>query len=229
MNINTWEEFFQQEFKQPYAQTLLAKIEARDAVTEVYPPKALRMQAFTLCPLDQVKVVMIGQDPYHQPGQANGLAFSVNPGVPLPPSLRNIYKEIKTDCLVQMNDQSGDLTYLAQQGVLLLNASLTVERDRPLAHQDYGYHQLLEAVLKLLNEAAQPLVFMLWGAQAKRYRQWLTNPRHLVLTAHHPSPLSANRGGWFGCQHFSKTNAWLVGHHMSPIQWSNILPTDLVY
>lgn len=222
MAFQTWEQFFEHEFAQPYVQTLFAQLAAREKVAEVYPSPSLRYRSFQLCPLDQVKVVMIGQDPYHQPGQANGLAFSVNQGIALPPSLLNIYKEITSDCQVKMDFQSGDLTYLATQGVLLLNASLTVEKDRPLAHRDLGYGQLFKTVLSLLSSQSRPLVFLLWGNQAKQYQKFLINPHHFVLTAHHPSPLSANRGGWFGCRHFSKTNAWLSQHGVTAIHWSNI-------
>jgi uracil-DNA glycosylase len=221
MKINNWESFFASEFQTPYAKAMIENLAQMDGQKTIYPPKNLRFRAFELCPLDQVKVIMIGQDPYHQPGQANGLAFSVNPGVKLPPSLVNIYKEIITDCQVTMNRESGDLSYLASQGVLLLNAALTVERDHPLSHAKIGYQILFRNILSLLNAQAKPYVYLLWGGQAKQYAKWLTQPNQLVLTANHPSPLSANRGGWFGSRHFSKTNQWLIDHHLTPVKWSN--------
>jgi uracil-DNA glycosylase len=179
-------------------------------------------RAFELCPIHQLKVVMIGQDPYHQAGQANGLAFSVNSGVKLPPSLINIYKEISEDVGVKMNFQSGDLTYLAKQGVLLLNSLLTVEDSNPLSHQKIGYDIFFEHVFEFLESLDQPILYLLWGGQAKTYQPWIKNPHHSFLLAHHPSPLSANRGGWFGSKHFSKTNLWLQEKGLNPIHWSNI-------
>lgn len=219
MKHHTWASFFSEQFALPYGQALLAAIQERAKTQVIFPPEHQRFRAFELCPLAEVKVVIIGQDPYHQTGQANGLAFSVNEGIPLPPSLKNIYREIADDCQVTMHGQSGDLTYLATQGVLLLNAALTVEEGRPLAHQKLGYELLFQALLTMLNQLDKPLVFLLWGGHAKAYQRWLTHPHHLVLTANHPSPLSANRGGWFGCRHFSKTNAWLHEHGLTPVQW----------
>ena len=219
----TWSDFFLQENQQPYAKALNAVLDQAYATKTIYPPRLRMYHAFHLCPMDRVKIVMIGQDPYHQPGQANGLAFSVHAGIPLPPSLKNIYKEIETDLNVKMNHKDGDLTYLATQGVLLLNSLLTVEEGKPLSHQHVGYHIFFEHVLTYLNQTTQPIVFLLWGNQAKSYRKWLTNPHHLVLDAHHPSPLSANRGGWFGCKHFSLANTWLSKQGITPIHWSNLL------
>ena len=220
----TWEDFLRQESQQPYAKALTIFLDQAYATKVIYPPRSLMYQAFELCPREKVKVVMIGQDPYHQPGQANGLAFSVSSGIPLPPSLKNIYKEIQADVNVPMNHQNGDLGYLAKQGVLLLNSLLTVEEGKPLSHDHVGYQTFFEHVLLELNQSKQPIVFLLWGNQAKAYRRWLTHSHHLVLEAHHPSPLSANRGGWFGCKHFSKSNAWLIKQGLQPIQWSNLVP-----
>jgi uracil-DNA glycosylase len=221
---STWADFLRQENQQPYAKALTNFLDQAYATKVIYPPRSLMYQAFELCPREQVKVVMIGQDPYHQPGQANGLAFSVSSGIPLPPSLKNIFKEIQTDVKVAMNHQNGDLRYLAKQGVLLLNSLLTVEEGKPLSHDHVGYQTFFEHVLLDLNQSKQPIVFLLWGSQAKSYRRWLTHPHHLVLEAHHPSPLSANRGGWFGCKHFSLANAWLLKQGIQPIQWSNLVP-----
>ncbi len=221
MNRN-WQTFFNQEKTLPYAQSLKQFLDQAYQEKVIYPPRHLMYRAFELCPINQLKVVMIGQDPYHQPGQANGLAFSVNPGVKLPPSLINIYKEISDDLGVRMNFQSGDLTYLAKQGVLLLNSLLTVEDSKPLSHQKIGYDVFFEHVFQFLESLDQPILYLLWGGQAKTYQPWIKNPHHGFMLAHHPSPLSANRGGWFGSKHFSKTNLWLQEKGLSPIHWSNI-------
>ncbi len=216
-----WQNFFNQEKTLPYALSLKQFLDRAYAEKLVYPPRQLMYQAFAFCPVDQLKVVIIGQDPYHQPGQANGLAFSVNPGMKLPPSLINIYKEISEDLKVNMDFQNGDLTYLAKQGVLLLNSLLTVEDSKPLSHQHIGYDVFFEHVFQFLETLEQPIMYLLWGGQAKGYQSWITHPNHAYLLAHHPSPLSANRGGWFGSQHFSKTNAWLESKNLKPIHWSN--------
>ncbi len=216
-----WQNFFNQEKTLPYALSLKQFLDRAYAEKLVYPPRQLMYQAFAFCPVDQLKVVIIGQDPYHQPGQANGLAFSVNPGMKLPPSLINIYKEISEDLKVNMDVQNGDLTYLAKQGVLLLNSLLTVEDSKPLSHQHIGYDVFFEHVFQFLETLEQPIMYLLWGGQAKGYQSWITHPNHAYLLAHHPSPLSANRGGWFGSQHFSKTNAWLESKNLKPIHWSN--------
>lgn len=216
-----WQTFFNQEKHLPYAQSLKQFLDQAYQEKVVYPPRDLMYQAFALCPLDQLKVVIIGQDPYHQPGQANGLAFSVNSGIKPPPSLLNIYKEISTDLQVKMDLQNGDLSYLAKQGVLLLNSLLTVEESRPLSHQKIGYDIFFEHIFQFLESLEQPIMYLLWGGQAKAYQSWITHPHHAFLLAHHPSPLSANRGGWFGCQHFSKTNSWLEKNNLKPIHWSN--------
>ncbi len=216
-----WQTFFNQEKQHPYAQSLKQFLDQAYQQKNIYPPRQLMYQAFALCPVPQLKVVIIGQDPYHQPGQANGLAFSVNPGIKLPPSLINIYKEISQDLQVKMDYQSGDLTYLAKQGVLLLNSLLTVEDSKPLSHQHIGYDIFFEHIFQFLETLDQPIMYLLWGGQAKAYQSWITHPNHAYLLAHHPSPLSANRGGWFGCQHFSKTNIWLEKNQLKSIRWSN--------
>lgn len=183
----------------------------------VYPPQEQILRAFALTPFDQVKVVLLGQDPYHGKGQAHGLAFSVEEGVRIPPSLRNIYKELESDCHITPPSH-GDLSHWAEQGVLLLNTCLTVEEGKAGSHHKLGWEQLTHLALSALQETPSPLVFLLWGNPAQRKRPLLTAPHHLVLTASHPSPLSA-RHSFFGCQHFSKTNQFLSHHHIDPIHW----------
>jgi uracil-DNA glycosylase len=221
MTDTTWQAFFASESQLPYAKNLEQFLDQAYAEKTIYPPRQHMYAAFELCPLNQVKVVIIGQDPYHQLGQANGLAFSVNPGVLLPPSLKNIYKEIAADLNITMDVSKGDLSYLAKQGVLLLNSILTVEAHRPLSHQAIGYDQFFRHVLTLLNTIDSPMMFLLWGQSAQRYQTLIDHRLHAVLKAHHPSPLSANRGGWFGSKHFSQTNLWLMNQGLSPIHWSN--------
>jgi uracil-DNA glycosylase len=226
--MQTWNDFFSQEKPLPYFLKMETFLKRADGEKRIYPPQEKMFRAFELCPLTSLKVVIIGQDPYHQPGQANGLAFSVNPGVKLPPSLKNIYKEIESDLKVKMNMHDGDLSYLATQGVLLINSLLSVEEGKPLSHRHLGYDLFFQHLLTFISSLSQPIVFLLWGHQAKQY-QSLIHPRHHLLFAHHPSPLSANRGGWFGCNHFSLTNQWLTLQGLTPIQWSNILSSNLLY
>ena len=226
--MQTWNDFFSQEKPLPYFLEMENFLKRADGEKRIYPPQEKMFRAFELCPLTSLKVVIIGQDPYHQPGQANGLAFSVNPGVKLPPSLKNIYKEIESDLKVKMNMHDGDLSYLATQGVLLINSLLSVEEGKPLSHRHLGYDLFFQHLLTFISSLSQPIVFLLWGHQAKQY-QSLIHPRHHLLFAHHPSPLSANRGGWFGCNHFSLTNQWLTLQGLTPIQWSNILSSNLLY
>jgi uracil-DNA glycosylase len=222
MPITTWNQFLEAELKLPYAEKLLQFLHHAYRHSTIYPDKENLFNAFETCPLQSLKVIIIGQDPYHQPGQAHGLAFSVKEGLPLPPSLRNIYKEIEQDTQQNMNFQSGDLTYLAHQGVLLLNSILTVESNQPLSHQRIGYETFFEHVMTFLDTLNQPMMFLLWGGWAKKAQKWIHNPHHHAQIANHPSPLSANRGGWFGTKHFSKTNQWLLGQGLTPIHWSNI-------
>jgi uracil-DNA glycosylase len=187
------------------------------ATTTVYPPGRLIFNAFDLCPFDKVKVVIIGQDPYHGPGQAHGLCFSVNEGVPFPPSLRNIFKEIQDDLGTPI-PTSGDLTRWAQQGVLLLNATLTVRAGQAGSHQRQGWEEFTDAAIRALATEREHLVFILWGAYAQKKGAFIDRSRHLVLASAHPSPLSAYNG-FFGNRHFSRTNAYLVEHGEEPIQW----------
>lgn len=190
----------------------------KQAQKTIYPPSKQIFSALNITPLDHVKVVILGQDPYHGPNQANGLSFSVQRGVALPPSLRNIFHELNTDLGVPV-PRHGDLTKWAEQGVLLLNSVLTVEAGQPTSHQKQGWEEFTDAVIDVLNEQREHIVFILWGAYAQRKGQRINREKHLVLTAAHPSPLAANRGGFFGCKVFSKTNQYLKQHGIEPIDW----------
>lgn len=184
----------------------------------IYPPSSLIFNALNTTPLHAVKVVILGQDPYHGPNQAHGLSFSVQRGVALPPSLRNIFHELHTDLGMPVPSH-GDLTRWAQQGVLLLNSVLTVEAGQPTSHQKRGWEDFTDQVIDVLNEQREHLVFILWGAYAQRKGQRIDRSKHLVLTAAHPSPLAANRGGFFGCRVFSKANNYLKQNGIEPIDW----------
>lgn len=216
----SWDIFFKEVAQKDYAKRLKSFLDEEYAKHIVYPPRHLVFNAFNLTAPENIKVVIIGQDPYHEPNQAMGLSFSVPSSVRLPPSLINIYKEIESDLGVKMKND-GDLTYLAKQGVLLLNAYLTVRQSEALSHRLPEYEQFMDDALDYINKLPQPIVFLLWGGFAKKYLKKITNPQHHVLTCVHPSPLSANRGGWFGNRHFSKTNAFLKEHGISPIVWEN--------
>ncbi|AUX89252.1 uracil-DNA glycosylase [Acinetobacter sp. ACNIH1] len=193
-------------------------IEEKRADKVIYPPNHLIFNALNTTPLDRVKVVIIGQDPYHGLNQAHGLSFSVQKGVALPPSLRNIFHELHNDLGVKI-PKHGDLTHWAEQGVLLLNAVLTVEAAQPTSHQKRGWEEFTDHVIDVLNEQREHIVFILWGAYAQRKGQRIDQNKHLILKAAHPSPLSANRGGFFGCKVFSKTNNYLKQHGIEPIDW----------
>ena len=184
----------------------------------IYPPSKQIFNALNTTPLQDVKVVILGQDPYHGPNQANGLSFSVQRGVALPPSLRNIFHELHVDLGVE-RPKHGDLTHWAEQGVLLLNAVLTVEAGQPTSHQKRGWEEFTDHVIDVLNEQREHIVFILWGAYAQRKGQRINQDKHLVLKAAHPSPLAANRGGFFGCKVFSKSNNYLKQHGIEPIDW----------
>ncbi|MBI1452739.1 MULTISPECIES: uracil-DNA glycosylase [Acinetobacter] len=194
---------------------LVQEIKAKKVV---YPPNALIFNALNTTPLANVKVVILGQDPYHGPNQAHGLSFSVQKGVPLPPSLRNIYHELQSDLGITV-PKHGDLTRWAEQGVLLLNSVLTVEAGQPTSHQKRGWEDFTDHVIDVLNEQREHVVFILWGAYAQRKGQRIDQNKHLVLKAAHPSPLAANRGGFFGCKVFSKSNNYLKQHGIEPIDW----------
>ena len=214
---SSWKEVLADEFEKPYFSLLTSFVKKEYQSATCYPPAALIFNAFNTCPFDKVKGVIIGQDPYHEPGQAQGLCFSVNEGVRIPPSLVNIYKEIQSD-LGKPIPSSGNLMRWAEQGVLLLNATLTVEAHKAGSHQNKGWEELTDAAIQALNEKKQHLVFMLWGSYAQRKGQFIDRKRHCVLTAAHPSPLSAYNG-FFGCRHFSQANAYLTSHHLPTIDW----------
>ena len=217
---SSWKDFFEKEKEKAYFRKLEEFLDNEYKNKVIYPPRDLVFNAFSLCPLDKIKVVIIGQDPYHEPGQAMGLSFSVPSTCKVPPSLKNIYKEIEDDCNEIFFNKDGDLTYLANQGVLLLNSILTVEQGKPLSHNIKEYDELYHNILKELDELDYPFVFMLWGGNAKKQSVYLKNPKHLVLCANHPSPLSANRGGFFGCKHFLKANQFLIQNGIEPIIWT---------
>lgn len=221
MNVkidNSWREHIGAEFEKPYFSALTDFVRHEYTTTTCYPPGSLIFNAFNLCPFDRVKVVIIGQDPYHEPGQAQGLSFSVPEGVPFPPSLQNIFKEILLD-LGKPMPPTGDLTRWAEQGVLLLNATLTVRAHQAASHQRHGWEQFTDAAIRALNAERENLVFILWGGYARSKAQLIDRSRHLVLESVHPSPLSANRGGWFGNHHFSQCNAYLREHGEQEIDW----------
>lgn len=215
----TWQEILTEEFEKPYFKELKEKVDYAYKTETVYPPYKDIFKCFKLTRLENVKVVIIGQDPYHQPGQAHGLCFSVNSGVKLPPSLVNIYKEIENDLNIKMRND-GNLEYLSKQGVFLLNALLTVKDSQPMSFANMGWERFTHTMIEILNQDDRPKVFLLWGAKAKEKAQYITNPNHLVLTANHPSPLSSYRG-FFGCKHFSKTNEFLIKNNLKPIKWDN--------
>ena len=219
--FSDWRDFFSAVKEKDYSKRLHAFLDEQYQHEVVYPPRDMVFQAFKLTKPSDLKVVIIGQDPYHNPAQAMGLSFSVPKGLELPPSLVNIYKEIESDLRIQMDYQSGDLTSWAKQGVLLLNAYLTVIAGKPLSHAIEEYRLFIEDVMKYLNTLDQPIVFMLWGSFAKRYAPYVTNPKHLVLEAAHPSPLAANRGGWFHKHLFSQCNEYLSSHGVQEIDWYN--------
>lgn len=193
-------------------------LQEKKADKVIYPPSSLIFNALNTTPLANVKVVILGQDPYHGPNQAHGLSFSVQKGVAIPPSLRNIFHELNSDLGI-VPPKHGNLTRWAEQGVLLLNAVLTVEAAQPTSHQKRGWEDFTDHVIDVLNEQREHVVFILWGAYAQRKGQRIDQNKHLVLKAAHPSPLAANRGGFFGCQPFSKSNTYLQQHGIEPIDW----------
>ena len=205
------------EFKKPYYRALYQKVLEEYQTRTVYPPSQDLLSAYELTPLEKVKVVILGQDPYHEPGQAHGLCFSVRPGVEVPPSLANIYQELHDDlgCRIPNN---GYLVKWASQGVFLLNTVLTVRAHQANSHRGYGWEEFTDATIRVLNAQERPIVFLLWGRPAGMKRALLNNPKHLVLEAPHPSPLSAYRG-FFGCRHFSRCNDFLQSNGLSPIDW----------
>ncbi|MCB9266052.1 MAG: uracil-DNA glycosylase [Lewinellaceae bacterium] len=213
----SWKEALKNEFGQPYFQSLATFLRKEKANGKtIYPPGSLIFNAFNTTPFEKVKVVILGQDPYHNPGEAMGLSFSVPKGVRIPPSLKNIYKELHDDLGISIPNH-GDLTHWAEQGVFLLNAMLTVERNKPRSHQKIGWQTFTDAVIRRLSEERQGLVFMLWGGFARQKKQLIDTGKHLVLEAAHPSPLAG--GAYFGSRHFSKANEYLKNQGKEPVDW----------
>lgn len=220
MNVRieeSWHKALAEQWEMPYFKTLTDFVRTQYATTTVYPPASKIFAAFDACPFDKVKVVILGQDPYHGPGQANGLCFSVNPGVPYPPSLINIFKEVSSDTGAAA-PADGDLSRWARQGVFMLNSVLTVEQGRAASHASRGWETLTDAAIAALSANREHLVFLLWGSYAINKGKLIDRSKHLVLTSVHPSPLSAHRG-FFGNRHFSRANEYLQAHGITPIQW----------
>jgi uracil-DNA glycosylase len=221
MNVQieeSWKQHLQGEFEKPYFEGLTAKVRQEYAAGACYPPGKLIFNAFNLCPFDKVKVVIIGQDPYHEPGQAHGLSFSVQDGVVFPPSLINIFKEIQDDLGTPV-PTTGNLTRWAEQGVLLLNATLTVRAHMANSHSTLGWQNFTDAAIKALATEREHLVYMLWGGFARSKAYMIDKQKNLVLESVHPSHLSANRGGWFGQHQFSRCNTYLKENGIEPIKW----------
>ena len=217
--MNDWQALFAAEQQQPYYQQLQARIAAeRAAGRQIYPPQSQVFAAFDACPLAQVKVVILGQDPYHGQGQAHGLSFSVTEGTKIPPSWRNIYKELASDIDGFVIPEHGNLTAWAKQGVLLLNSVLTVEQAKAHSHANWGWETFSDAVISAISQHCEGVVFLLWGAHAQKKGQLVESKKHHLLSSVHPSPLSAHRG-FFGCRHFSKTNHLLQEQGKSAINW----------
>lgn len=212
-----WKAALSAEFEKAYFQRLTEFVRQEYQSQQIFPPAKEVFKAFDASPFEQTRVVILGQDPYHGPGQAHGLCFSVREGVPFPPSLKNIFKEIEEDIGTPV-PQSGDLTRWAEQGVFLLNAILTVRARQAASHRGMGWEQFTDAAIRHLAEDREHLVFLLWGSPARKKGQFIDRSKHLVLEAPHPSPLSAHRG-FFGCRHFSKANAYLQQHGKAPIEW----------
>lgn len=213
----SWQKVLKSELEKPYIKSLKAFLE-EEYKHPVYPPQNVIFEAFRLTPFEQVKVVIVGQDPYHGPNQAHGLSFSVPVGEKLPPSLKNIYKELQAD-LGMAPPVHGCLEAWAKQGVFLLNATLTVRKGQPLSHHNKGWEEFTDHVIKTLDERENPLVFVLWGQNAEKKGQFLNSKQHLVLKAAHPSPFSAHRG-FLGCRHFSQINAFFTRQNLPIINWS---------
>ena len=214
---NDWLPVFQGEFRKPYYKQLYQTVMKEYNTRKIYPAPDDIFNAFQLTPFHKVKAVILGQDPYHGEGQAHGLCFSVKPDVEIPPSLVNIYQELHDDCGCYIPD-NGYLTKWAEQGVLLLNTVLTVRAHQANSHQGIGWEEFTDAAIRILNEQDRPIVFLLWGRPAQMKKAMLNNPKHLILEAPHPSPLSAYRG-FFGCGHFSQTNRFLKANGLDPIDW----------
>lgn len=214
----SWRELLQPEFDKPYFEELTGFVRKEYQSKKVFPPPKNIFKAFDLCPFNKVKVVILGQDPYHGPGQAHGLCFSVNKNIPTPPSLVNLYKEINSD-IGSSIPTHGNLEHWAEQGVFLLNATLTVVAHMAGSHQKKGWETFTDEAIRLIAEKKEHVVFMLWGNHAQDKAWMIDESKHLILRAPHPSPLSAHRG-FFGCKHFSKTNDYLKAHGLKPIEWT---------
>ena len=215
---DSWKKVLQPEFEKPYFRDLINFVRNAYSTTTCYPKGSKIFSAFDFCKLDDLKVVILGQDPYHGPNQANGLCFSVSDGIPHPPSLINIFREIETDLGIPY-PKSGNLERWAKQGVLLLNATLTVESGKAGSHQKHGWETFTDQVIKSISDNKENIIFLLWGGFAKKKIKLIDTTKHHVLTSGHPSPLSANRGYWFGNKHFSKTNEILMDQIGSKIRW----------
>ncbi|SNR32481.1 uracil-DNA glycosylase [Lutibacter flavus] len=215
---DNWKSLLQEEFEKPYFEQLTNFVTEEYNVNSCFPPENQIFEAFNLCALEDLKVVIIGQDPYHGVGQAHGLCFSVNEGIPHPPSLKNIFKEIETDLNISY-PTSGNLERWAKQGVLLLNATLTVKAHNAGSHQKKGWEQFTDAVITKISNKKENIVFLLWGGFAKKKGIKINKAKHFVLETGHPSPLSANRGYWFGNKHFTKTNNFLKINNLQQIEW----------
>lgn len=213
---NDWDAILKDEFHKDYFINLMNKIDSLYKTKTIFPEYSNIFNALKLTSFENTKVVIIGQDPYHELGQANGLAFSVNKGIKIPPSLINIYKEMKTDLGIDNN--SGDLTPLAKEGVLLLNATLTVEESKANSHKDFGWNIFTDEIIKILSNSKEHLVFILWGNNAIKKEELIDNNKHLIIKSVHPSPLSASRG-FFGSKPFSRTNNYLIQNNIKPINW----------
>lgn len=220
MAMKKWSDFFETIKEKDYCLKLKSFLDYEYAHKTIYPPRELMFNAFKLTPLNEVKVVVIGQDPYHEKGQAMGLAFSVPNSCKVPPSLINIFKEIELEFGKPVM-KLGDLTYLTKQGVFLLNTVLTVEEGKPLSHNIKEYSYFMRDLLGFLDDLDQPMVFMLWGGNAQKYEQFITNKNHLVIKRTHPSPLGANHGGWFNMNTFKSCNDFLASKNLKTIEWWN--------
>lgn len=218
--IKDWDEFFTSIKEKDYSKRLKTFLGKEYSTKIIYPPRKDMFKAFELTSPKDIKIVIVGQDPYHEPGQAMGLSFSVPDGIKVPPSLVNIFKEIHNDLGINMRN-CGDLTYLAKQGALLINAYLTVRKSEPLSHHIEEYDLFMLDLFNYLNKLDQPIVFMLWGNFARKYKKYLNNSKHLILEAAHPSPLGANHGGWFNTKQFSRCNSFLTSNGVKPIDWQN--------
>lgn len=221
MNLNiseSWKLLLQTEFENPYFEELIKYVKEEYAVNSCFPASDQIFEALNLCSFEDLKVVIIGQDPYHGEGQAHGLCFSVNEGIKHPPSLKNIFKEIESDLSIPY-PKSGNLARWARQGVLLLNATLTVKEKNAGSHQNKGWELFTDAVISMISEKKEHVVFLLWGDYAKKKGKKIDQKKHCLLTSGHPSPLSANRGCWFGNKHFSKTNNYLKNNNLPVIKW----------